>query len=89
MLSKDRNNFTSFSRSYQETYNPNNHNLRAVLRIQQPVTITNALSSGINSEQLLSEAVLFETEGEGLERFVGERALALACYTKAASKSEF
>ncbi|KAL5271949.1 hypothetical protein ACHWQZ_G000221 [Mnemiopsis leidyi] len=42
----------------------------------------------INSEQLLSEAALFEAEGEGLERFVGERALALACYTKAASLSK-
>ncbi|KAL5271948.1 hypothetical protein ACHWQZ_G000221 [Mnemiopsis leidyi] len=45
-------------------------------------------SNGINSEQLLSEAALFEAEGEGLERFVGERALALACYTKAASLSK-
>ncbi|XP_063692154.1 uncharacterized protein LOC134824280 [Bolinopsis microptera] len=45
-------------------------------------------SNGVTSEQLISESELFEVEGDKLERSTGERALALACFTKAASLSK-
>ena len=46
----------------------------------------NTQTTGDDAEQLISESELFENEGDTLDRYAGEKALALACYTKAASK---